>query len=164
MVLTCSHLRATPFLKSLREDWLQFFQVELPKAEEPLVAEAAEIWERYMEEISHHIMATAPDIHPYFEVTSQTMSEIQVELCTKITASIKSISEGASQIHPLFVKSLRAGLAPYFKQTLRIKGKQPRSIPSPMPCDSPGIPFHFSSPPCTTPHQTLPIHPPEHCN
>ncbi|KAK4043111.1 hypothetical protein C8A01DRAFT_32751 [Parachaetomium inaequale] len=111
-----------PFLETLRDDWLGFFQVELPKTEEPMMAKASTIWVRYLHELRSHIEDTAPDIIPYFNATHNTLHDIETELSGKISSSIKSISEGSSQIHPLFIDSLRTGLIPVFHEALEIKG------------------------------------------
>ncbi|KAK4128537.1 hypothetical protein N657DRAFT_676305 [Parathielavia appendiculata] len=102
----------TPFLDRLREDRLQFFQVELSKAEEPLVEETAEVWAKKSHRHS-----------PVLEATNKSLDDIWMELSARIMAFIKAISEGASQIHPLFIDSLRTGLVPHFIQALRIKGR-----------------------------------------
>lgn len=117
------HLRGTPFLESLREVWLEFFQVELPKMEAPLTATVAEIWAQYLHEVRNHIIETAPDIVPYFDSTIKTLENIKTELCEKISALIKAISDSAPAMHPLFIVSLRGGLAPLFTDALRVTGK-----------------------------------------
>ncbi|KAL2019192.1 hypothetical protein VTK56DRAFT_9992 [Thermocarpiscus australiensis] len=112
-----------PFLNMLLEDWLGFFQVELPKSEEPLMGKAGEIWGQYMAEVQKHICDTACDIIPYFDGTAKTMSGIETEMCDKIRSSIKGIADGSSQIHPLFVATLRERLSPVFDRALQITGK-----------------------------------------
>ncbi|KAK4105259.1 hypothetical protein N658DRAFT_482787 [Parathielavia hyrcaniae] len=110
-------------LSFLVEDWVEFFHVKLLKEGDPLVAEATDIWGQYMNEVGQHIQATSPDIYPYFKATGKTMFVIQLELCNKIMTVIKSISEDASQIHPLFIDALRRGLKAHFTRTLRITGE-----------------------------------------
>ncbi|AEO58785.1 hypothetical protein MYCTH_2306365 [Thermothelomyces thermophilus ATCC 42464] len=61
-------LRGTPFLDDLREDRMQYFQVELPKIREPLIAKASDIWEKDFAEIRSLIGDAAPDILPFFEL------------------------------------------------------------------------------------------------
>jgi hypothetical protein len=123
-VLTGHTLRGTTFLQNIvLDDWVRFFQFELPKTEGPLMSKAEDICRQYLGEVRSHIQGTAPDIIPYFDGTAGTMSGIKTELCDKIKASIGRISVGASQIHPLFVNSLRATLHPVFEEALEIRGK-----------------------------------------
>ncbi|GAB1315716.1 hypothetical protein MFIFM68171_05926 [Madurella fahalii] len=91
----------TPFLASLLDDWLGFFHSELPRTEETLMNNVSEIWRQYMCEVTNHIRETAPDIIPHFDDTASSVHGIEEELRDKIAYSIKAISEGASQIHPL---------------------------------------------------------------
>ncbi|KAL2194300.1 hypothetical protein P885DRAFT_63093 [Corynascus similis CBS 632.67] len=112
-----------PFLNTLREDWVEFFLIKLPKTEIPLVARASEIWGQYLEDIHSTIHETAPEILPYLEAIHPNLQNILCELCESISSTIKSISKCASRIHPLFITSLRSGLAPIFYQALEIKGK-----------------------------------------
>ena len=97
------------------------------------MAETSTIWVQYLEELRLHIQDTAPDIIPYFDATHKTLQDIEAELSDKISSSIKSISEGSSQIHPLFIDSLRTSLIPLFHEALEITGtkKCPPSHPFP---------------------------------
>ena len=105
------------------DDWLKFFQDELPKNQGPLMVKAGDTFRQYMEEVKGHLSGTAPGIVPYFDGTASTMNGIETELCDKIKASIKEISDGASRIHPLFVNTLREKLHPVFEDALKIRGK-----------------------------------------
>lgn len=116
-------LRGIPFLNTLREDWVEFFLIKLPKTEIPLVARASEIWGQYLEDIHSTIHETAPEILPYLEAIHPNLQNILCELCESISSTIKSISKCASRIHPLFITSLRSGLAPIFYQALEIEDK-----------------------------------------
>ncbi|KAL2135766.1 hypothetical protein VTI74DRAFT_6971 [Chaetomium olivicolor] len=113
----------TPFLTTLLEEWLEHFQVELPKTEQPLLVKTNEIWSQYVDELRRHIHATAPDIIPYFDDTHKTLHGIETELLNSISTAIKSISDGSSQIHPVFIQSLRRNLIPFFAAALKITGK-----------------------------------------
>ncbi|KAL2165932.1 hypothetical protein VTG60DRAFT_3587 [Thermothelomyces hinnuleus] len=96
---------------------MQYFQVELPKIEEPLIAKASDVWEKYFAEIRSLIGDAVPDILPFFDSTREAHLNINTELCESISSSIKSLSEGTSQIRPLFIGSLRTGLLPLFNRT-----------------------------------------------
>ncbi|KAL2262084.1 hypothetical protein VTK26DRAFT_2516 [Humicola hyalothermophila] len=80
----------TPILTILLEDWVEFFQVEFPKTEEPLMAKASDIWEQYMNEVRNHIADTAPDIIPYLVDTARTMDGIETGMRDKIKGCIKT--------------------------------------------------------------------------
>lgn len=84
------------------------------------MTKAAEIWDQYIDELSRHIHATAPDIHSYFEGKRIMLDNIRTDFSSRVAAAIRSISEEATQIHPLFIEALRAGLVPYFIQALTI--------------------------------------------
>ncbi len=125
------HLRGTPFLESIRDEWLDFFQVELPKTEQPLKLEVTDMWETFLGELRSHICETAPDIIPHFDSKLGTLQNIGTELCEKISASIKSISSSASTFHPAVIESFRTSLIPLFGEALQITGI--RSAPRPPP-------------------------------
>jgi hypothetical protein len=91
-----------------------------------MMGKASIIWTQYLCELRCHIHDTAPDIVPYFDATQKTLRDIKNELTEKISSSIKSISEGSSQIHPLFIDSLRTSLIPLFHEALEIKGTKER--------------------------------------
>ncbi|KAK4241501.1 hypothetical protein C8A03DRAFT_30363 [Achaetomium macrosporum] len=114
---------ATPFLETLREDWVSFFQVELPKTKEPLMLKVGEIWTQYMDEVRTTIQHSAPAIVPVLDSASDTFQGIHGRLCKGISKKIKSISDGASHIHPVFMETLRDGLIPHFQDALKITGK-----------------------------------------
>jgi hypothetical protein len=107
----------------MREEWLDFFQVELPKVQDPLVAKVVEIWAQYMSEIRSHIRDTAPKIISYFDAIENVFGSIEDELTNKVSSSIRSLSEGSSRIHPLFIESLKNGLIPMFHEALKMTGK-----------------------------------------
>lgn len=83
----------------------------------------AEIWAQCTEEIRWHIQGTVSDLIPYFNITRGTLASIKDELLQRISETIRSLSEGSAEIHPLFIESLRLDLVPMFLEAVTITGK-----------------------------------------
>ncbi|KAJ4306038.1 hypothetical protein N0V88_000833 [Collariella sp. IMI 366227] len=113
----------SPLLKTIVDEWHDFFQVELPKTEAPLFLTTTSNWKQYLDELHHHIHATAPDIIHYLTNPFPTLHSIAQELNTSLTASLATISSAAAQIHPFFMYSLRCNITAHFNSALRITGK-----------------------------------------
>ena len=109
---------------------MDFFQVEFPKTEVPLKAQAGDIWTEYLDGVCDHIRKTAPGIMPYFDTTHKTLQNIGTELREKISTTIKSISDSAPKIPPAMPESFRESLIPHFIVALKITGT-PSLLPSP---------------------------------